>query len=104
MNETARHIEVIYKDRFGQLISLILQRFPGLSMESAEDIVQESFAAAALLWPRQGMPENPMGWLYQVCKNKSINLLKKNPATEDLSLAKTVFVRAEEIAEHFFKD
>ncbi len=104
MNEVARHIEVIYKDRFGQLISLILQRFRGLSIESAEDIVQETFAAAALVWPKQGVPENPMGWLYQTCKNKSINLLKRNAKTEDLSLAKTVLVAAEDISEHAFKD
>jgi len=104
MSEAAGHIEVIYKDRFGQLISLILQRFRGLSIESAEDIVQEAFAAAAQLWPKQGLPENPMGWLYQVCKNKAINLLKKKSSTEDLSLAKTVSVASEEISEHAFKD
>ena len=104
MNEIRRHIEVIYKDRFGQLITLILLRFRGLSIESAEDIVQDSFAAAALLWPTQGVPENPMGWLYQTCKNKSINLLKKNARIEDLSIAATVSVAAEEIAEHAFKD
>src|SRR5450432_3131282 len=104
MNEVEKHIEVIYKERFGQLISLILQRFRGLSFESAEDIVQETFAAAMLLWPQQAVPENPMGWLYQACKNKSINLLKKISKTGDLSLAKTVSVAAEEISEDGFKD
>jgi RNA polymerase sigma factor (sigma-70 family) len=104
MNEVGKRIEVIYKDKFGQLISLILQRFRSLSIESAEDIVQESFAGAAALWPKQGVPENPAGWLYQVCKNKSINLLKRNAKTGDLSLARTVSVAAEEISEHGFKD
>ena len=104
MNEIGKRIEVIYKDKFGQLISLILQRFRSLSIESAEDIVQETFAEAAVLWPKQGMPENPAGWLYQVCKNKSINLLKRDAKTVDLSLAKTFSVAAEEISEHGFKD
>jgi RNA polymerase sigma-70 factor (ECF subfamily) len=88
MNETEKFIEEIYKDKFGQLISLMLQRFRSLSIESAEDIVQETFADAALYWPKQGIPQNPGGWLYQTCKNKSINLLKKNAKTTDLSLAK----------------
>jgi hypothetical protein len=44
MNETKKCIEVIYKDKFGQLISLLLQSFRSLSIESAEDIVQETFA------------------------------------------------------------
>ncbi len=104
MNEVGKRIEVIYKDKFGQLISLILQRFRSLSIESAEDIVQETFAEAAVLWPKHGVPENPAGWLYQVCKNKSINLLKRNSKTGDLSLAKTVSIEAEEISEHGFKD
>jgi RNA polymerase sigma factor (sigma-70 family) len=104
MIDIGKRIEVIYKDKFGQLISLILQRFPGLSIESAEDIVQETFAEATVRWPQHGLPANPSGWLYQACINKSINLLKKNSKTEELSFAKTVSIAAEEIAEHVFKD
>jgi RNA polymerase sigma factor (sigma-70 family) len=104
MNETGRCIEALYKDKFGQLISLILQRFRSLSIESAEDIVQETFAEAAARWQEQGIPENPSGWLYQTCQNKSINLLKKISKTSDLSFVKTVSVEAEEISEHGFKD
>src|SRR5271154_3984452 len=104
MNEVEKCIEAIYKDKFGQLISLILHRFRNLSIESAEDIVQEAFAEAAACWPIQGIPENPSGWLYQTSKNKSINLLKKIAKTEDLTLAKTVLVAADEISEDGFKD
>src|SRR5450432_4636617 len=104
MNEIGRCIEALYKGKFGQLISLILQRFRSLSIESAEDIVQETFTEAAARWQEQGIPENPSGWLYQTCKNKSINLLKKISRTGDLSFAKTVSVAPEEISEHGFKD
>src|ERR1700691_6337366 len=104
MNEFEKHIEILYKERFGQLISLILQRFRNLPIDWAEDIVQETFTAAALHWPKTGMPENPSGWLYQTCKNKSINLLKKTAKTAHISLAKTVSVDAEEMAEHGVKD
>jgi RNA polymerase sigma factor (sigma-70 family) len=104
MNEVEKRIEILYKERFGQLISLILQRFRHLSIDWAEDIVQETFTAAALHWPKTGMPENPSGWLYQTCKNKSINLLKKISKTADLSLAKTVPVVTDEISEDGFKD
>jgi RNA polymerase sigma factor (sigma-70 family) len=104
MNECEKCIEILYKERFGQLISLILQRFRHMPINWAEDIVQETFTAAALHWPKTGMPENPSGWLYQTCKNKSINLLKKNSKTTDLSLAKAVPVAADEISEDGFKD
>jgi RNA polymerase sigma factor (sigma-70 family) len=104
MNEFERRIEILYKERFGQLISLILQRFRNLPIDWAEDIVQEAFAAAALHWPQKGMPENPSGWLYQTCKNKTINLLKKSSKTTDLSLAETVPAVPDEISEDGFKD
>jgi predicted RNA polymerase sigma factor len=104
MNEFDKRIEILYKERFGQLISLILQRFRPLSIDWAEDIVQETFTAAALHWPKTGMPDNPSGWHYQTCKNKSINLLKQNAKTADLSLAKTATVAADEISEAGFKD
>ena len=104
MNECEKCIEILYKERFGQLISLILQRFRHLPIDWAEDIVQETFTAAALHWPKTGVPENPSGWLYQTCKNKSINLLKKVSKTGDLSLATTVPAPADEISEDGFKD
>src|SRR5580692_12913402 len=104
MNEFDKHIEILYKERFGQLISLILQRFRHLPIDCAEDIVQETFTAAALHWPKTGVPENPSGWLYQTCENKSINLLKKKSKTGHLSLAKNVSVAADEISEDGFKD
>ena len=104
MNECDRRIEILYKERFGQLISLILQRFRHMPIDWAEDIVQEAFTAAALNWPKTGMPENPSGWLYQTSKNKSINLLKKNAKISDLSMAETVPLAADEISEDGFKD
>ena len=104
MNEIDTHLEILYKERFGQLISLVLQRFRDLPIDWAEDMVQETFAAAAIHWPKTGMPENPSGWLYQTCKNKSINLLKKISKTTDLSMAKTMPAAADEISEDGFKD
>lgn len=104
MTELDKQIAVLYKERFGQLISLILQRFRHMPMDWAEDVVQETFAAAAMHWPKTGIPENPSGWLYQTCKNKSLNLLKKNSKITDLSSAITLPVAPDEVSEDGFKD
>ena len=104
MSEFDRRIEILYKERFGQLISLILLRFRRLPIDWAEDIVQEAFTAAATHWPKTGMPGNPSGWLYQTCKNKAINLLKTIAKTTDLSHAKTAAAAVDEISEDGFKD
>ena len=104
MNEIHKEIETIYKDKYGQLISLLLLRFPVLPIESAEDIVQEAFADAAASWTPSTIPENPAGWIYQACKNKSINLVRRSGKEKDLSLAGTISAPAEDISEHHFKD
>jgi RNA polymerase sigma factor (sigma-70 family) len=33
---------------------------------SAEDVMQEALIAATERWPREGLPDNPGGWLYRV--------------------------------------
>src|SRR5450631_2929522 len=104
MSNIHQEIEAIYKDKYGQLGSLLLSRFSVLPIESAEDIVQEAFAEAASRWPQQGMPGNPSGWLYTTCKNKSIDLIRRSGKEKDLSLAGAVSVPVEEISEHQFKD
>ena len=37
---------------------------------AAEDAVQEVLMAAAVQWPREGIPENPRGWLTQVAARR----------------------------------
>ncbi|MGH3376570.1 MAG: sigma factor, partial [Actinoallomurus sp.] len=34
--------------------------------EAAEDAVQEALLAAAIHWPAEGVPGNPLGWLIRV--------------------------------------
>jgi len=104
MIEVQNEIGALYKENFGQLVSLLLLRFPGLSIESAEDAVQDAFAEASALWPRSGIPQNRAGWLYTVSKNRSINQSKRSKRNEALSSAVEVPVHIEEVAEHHLKD
>jgi predicted RNA polymerase sigma factor len=39
----------------------------------AEDAVQESLLAATLHWPREGVPDNPRGWLIQTASRRLID-------------------------------
>jgi RNA polymerase sigma factor (sigma-70 family) len=46
-------------------------------LETAEDIASETFLSALETWPYMGVPENPIGWLYTVAKNKTKTLHKR---------------------------
>ena len=56
--------------------------------DAAEDAVQEALLAAAVQWPRDGMPENPRGWLIQVAHRRMIEQVRSEQARrrrEDLA-------------------
>ncbi|MEV4461715.1 sigma factor, partial [Microbispora sp. NPDC049633] len=48
--------------------------------DSAEDAVQEALLAAAVRWPEDGLPDNPMGWLVTVAGRRLTDLLRAEQA------------------------
>jgi RNA polymerase sigma factor (sigma-70 family) len=63
----------------------LLSVFKLPNLEVAEDIVQNTFLAALKSWSVKGMPEEPVAWLFKVCKNKAINELKRRQKNGSLS-------------------
>lgn len=43
----------------------------------AEEALAEAFAAAAEVWPRDGVPENPRAWLVSTGRNKAIDVVRR---------------------------
>jgi RNA polymerase sigma factor (sigma-70 family) len=57
-------IEGLLRELAPEVLSALLRRYR--NFDAAEDAVQEALLSAALGWPRDGLPENPRGWLIQV--------------------------------------
>jgi DNA-directed RNA polymerase specialized sigma24 family protein len=57
-------IEDRLRELIPQVLATVVRRFHDFL--GAEDAVQEAALAAAMQWPRDGMPENPHAWLTQV--------------------------------------
>jgi RNA polymerase sigma factor (sigma-70 family) len=49
---------------------------------AAEDAVQEALLAAALQWPKEGLPHNPRGWLIQVASRRMTDHLRREYARQ----------------------
>jgi RNA polymerase sigma factor (sigma-70 family) len=47
---------------------------------AAEDGVQEALLAASVQWPRDGIPDNPRGWLIQVASRRMTDYLRSEEA------------------------
>ena len=78
----------LYKTHFGKMVTVMLRFSSDIDLETAEDLVQDAFLVALAAWEQKGIPQNPAGWMYSVCRNNAINALKKsktfqNPFQED---------------------
>jgi RNA polymerase sigma factor (sigma-70 family) len=69
-------IPLLYRQEFSKMVALICSRFGVEQMDAAEDIVSETFLAAAETWGLKGVPDNPVAWLYRVARNNTLNGLR----------------------------
>jgi RNA polymerase sigma factor (sigma-70 family) len=57
-------VESLLRDLAPQVLGAVVRRFHDFA--ASEDAVQEAMIAAVVRWPRDGIPDNPRGWLIQV--------------------------------------
>jgi RNA polymerase sigma factor (sigma-70 family) len=57
-------IDGLLRELAPEVLGALLRRYR--NFDAAEDAVQEALLSAALSWPRDGLPDNPRGWLIQV--------------------------------------
>jgi RNA polymerase sigma factor (sigma-70 family) len=50
--------------------------------DTAEDATQEALIAAATSWPKEGRPDNPLGWLIIVASRRLTDLLRSEQARQ----------------------
>ncbi len=65
----------LYRSDFRKVVAPLI-RILG-SFEAAEDVAQEAFAQALVAWPRDGIPDKPVAWLFRVAKNRAIDLNRR---------------------------
>ena len=70
--------EQLLRELAPQVLGAVLRRYGDFA--AAEDAVQEAMIAAAMQWPRDGMPDNPRGWLIQVAARKIIDHVRSETA------------------------
>jgi RNA polymerase sigma factor (sigma-70 family) len=57
-----------------QVLGAVMRRFGDFS--ASEDAVQEALIAAAMQWPRDGVPEEPRAWLYRVAARRIVDHMR----------------------------
>ena len=70
--------EQLLRELAPQALGAVMRRYRDFA--AAEDAVQEALTAAALEWPRQGIPENPRGWLIRVASRRMVDHVRRESA------------------------
>jgi RNA polymerase sigma factor (sigma-70 family) len=70
--------EHLLRDLAPQVLGAVIRRFHDFA--AAEDAVQDALIAAAVQWPREGVPDNPRGWLIQVAARRMTDYLRSEAA------------------------
>src|SRR6186997_141081 len=60
------------------MVSVLTKIFGTANLETAEDVVQQTFIDAISIWKLKGIPDNPSAWLFRVAKNKTIDIIRRN--------------------------
>lgn len=68
----------LLRDLAPQVLGAVARRHGDFA--DAEDAVQEALIAAAAQWPRDGVPDNPRGWLYQVALRRLTDRVRSEQA------------------------
>jgi RNA polymerase sigma-70 factor (ECF subfamily) len=82
----------------GKLIAYLAARFGDVA--AAEDALSEAFASALSVWPKQGCPDNPEGWLLTAARRKLVDQIRRNRESssedEPEQLADSIIADAED--------
>jgi predicted RNA polymerase sigma factor len=74
-------VEDLLRELAPQVLGVLVRRYG--DFDAAEDAVQESLLAAAVHWPRDGVPEKPRGWLIQTAERKVIDQRRSDRSRRD---------------------
>jgi RNA polymerase sigma factor (sigma-70 family) len=75
---TPTEIERLLRELAPQVLGALVRRYG--DFDTCEDAVQEALLAAAVLWPEQGIPEHPRGWLVTVASRRWIERWREEAA------------------------
>ena len=63
-----RAVEAVARQSYGRLVALLSARTRDVA--AAEDALADALMSALTTWPRDGIPNNPQGWLMTAARNR----------------------------------
>jgi RNA polymerase sigma-70 factor (ECF subfamily) len=71
----------VFRAEYGRAVAVLVRVFGDI--DTAEDAVQDAFAAALARWPSDGLPPSPAGWIITTARNKATDRLRREALRPD---------------------
>ena len=71
-------LEHLLRELTPQVLGTVVRRFRDFA--ASEDAVQDALLAAAMQWPREGLPDNPLAWLTHVASRRMVDQIRSESA------------------------
>jgi RNA polymerase sigma-70 factor (ECF subfamily) len=98
-------LDGVFRREWGPAVAALARWSGDLSV--AEDAVQEAFAEALRAWPRDGVPDNPGGWVLTVARNRARDRLRREsvrPGKELAAVVDDIQARTDHVEPHPVRD
>jgi RNA polymerase sigma-70 factor (ECF subfamily) len=66
----------VFREESGRSVAALIRFFGQIDL--AEDAVQDAFAVALRVWPRDGLPPNPGGWITTTARRCAMDRLRRD--------------------------
>jgi len=98
---THRTIERVARESYGRLVAYLSVQTHDLA--SAEDALSNALVSALTHWPKDGVPQNPEGWLLTSARHSFLDLVRHQRVAE-ASESTLLLLREEPREETLFQD
>ena len=98
---THRTVERVARESYGRLVAYLSSQTRDVA--SAEDALSNALVAALKTWPRDGVPQNPEGWLLTSARHSFVDLVRHQRVAE-ASESTLLLLREEPREETLFQD
>jgi RNA polymerase sigma-70 factor (ECF subfamily) len=78
---SADEVERVFRADYGRAIATLTRVLGDIGL--AEESVQDAFAVAIDRWPRDGVPDNPTGWIVTTARHRAIDRLRREASRDD---------------------
>jgi len=88
-------IDRVFREESGRAVATLIRVLGDFDL--AEEAVQDAFARAVEVWPREGMPRNPGAWITTTARNAAIDRLRRarRLVEKTAELGRTAAIEAE---------